>query len=194
MKKQQGFSLIELLVTAILLGGAALFLARFQGEMQKGNLLAGERNEAMKLAEARLDTARRSVITGIALNLATQSVASKTTTFTTNLAVAVTPAMANMALPVPAGSLVKMQSTVTWADAQGKTQNIVLASTVLRSRSASDFSNEPSNACTQAWASGNYARGTWKEDSGSLYYCFAANCTGQPSTSPAQWNNVRTCI
>ncbi|WP_168163783.1 prepilin-type N-terminal cleavage/methylation domain-containing protein [Jeongeupia sp. USM3] len=119
MSKQNGFSLIEVLISAVIIGVAAIVLARFQGEMMRGTMLAGERNEAVFLAQTKLEEARQAMLqTAGAVAAGATTVTGRTTSFTVTTAVGAG-AASN-----------RVQVTVAWTDAQNAGQRVVVMSNV----------------------------------------------------------------
>lgn len=135
--KSNGFSLIEILITVLILAGATIALTKFQAIQMQGTSDARNRNEAMNLAQGRLDQYREEFQTGNISDKAATEIAGKSTTFSvsgnvTNLSIVTgetvpAPSASPAAAPVPK----QVVSKVSWSNSQGQTQEVVLA-TILR--------------------------------------------------------------
>ena len=135
--KRNGFSLVEILITVLILAGASIALTKFQAVQMQGTSDARNRNEAMHLAQTLLDEYRREFQTGNIVDKAVSTVNGKSTTFSvsgdvSDLAIT-TGEMIPMpsASPIPAPAPKQAVANVSWSNAQGQTQNVVLA-TILR--------------------------------------------------------------
>ncbi|WP_148715142.1 type IV pilus modification PilV family protein [Chitinolyticbacter meiyuanensis] len=124
MRRELGFSLIEVLIATVIICIAAIALARYQGTMTRSTVMAAERNEAAQYALAEMETVRALALAGTTLTAQTHSpITGKTGVFT----VARSAPEAIVVAPTPFSSV---RVTVSWDDTEGSTQHVVLQSSM----------------------------------------------------------------
>ncbi len=125
---QRGASLIEILVAVVVLAIGVAVLVRFQGVILESRGLIGQRNEAVQLAEDRLDQLRHyEVLETISGKIAYADIASGSATVTKASATyTVTWVVTELASP----DRKQLQVTVTWIDRENASQSLTLTSVV----------------------------------------------------------------
>ncbi|MBM9887521.1 MULTISPECIES: carbohydrate-binding protein [Deefgea] len=210
--KNNGFSLIEVLITVIILAGAGIALTKFQAIQMQGTSDARNRNEALALAQGLLDDYRKDFQTGNIADKAATDVTGKSATFSvsgevTDLSI-VTGETIPGPTPVAAPFPKQVVANVSWANAQGQSQEVVL-STILRYNAQSfavpvaatptptagpTATPTPTPAPVAAWSSStSYSKDDQVSFNGHTYKC--VNPTGckppaDPNWTPAVvWND-----
>lgn len=154
--RQAGFTLLEVLITLVVLGAGLISLAKFQGTVLQDNDLAKTRSVAAQLAEERIEQFRSfrvlDAVTGAALGLsAYQSIASDSTgenITVSNVAYTRTWAVVDFCFPIARNSPADNVSsptvdcrrripdfknvtvTVAWNDQDGNPRDVSLATSI----------------------------------------------------------------
>ncbi|WP_024300978.1 prepilin-type N-terminal cleavage/methylation domain-containing protein [Pseudogulbenkiania sp. MAI-1] len=121
--RQRGFSLLEVLITLVVLGGGLLAIGGLYGKIMNGSAAAKERSEAVVLAEQKLEELRYALYASIAagsdsVNAATGSGSSAN--FSRNWSVTSSSSPAYKTVTV----------TVSWTDSRNQNQSAVLTSRI----------------------------------------------------------------
>lgn len=122
--KQAGFSLLEMLITIIVLASGLLAIGSMYGAILNANTLSKQRSEAVVLAEKKLEELRG------------QSYASLVSATDTIMATSSSGSSANYqrswSVTVASGGLAykDVGVTVTWTDSKNQSQNIVLSTRI----------------------------------------------------------------
>ena len=124
-RRQHGFSLLEILITLVVLGGGLLAIGNLYGKVMNGSAAAKERSEAVVQAEKKLDelryTAYASIVSGSdSVNAVTGSGSSANFSRTWTVT--------SPASPNPAYK--EVQITVFWYDSRNQYQSAVLTSRI----------------------------------------------------------------
>jgi prepilin-type N-terminal cleavage/methylation domain-containing protein len=142
IRSSRGFTVIEVLVTLLILSGGLLALAKYQGTMLGANTLAKQRTEATMLANQQLETLRAYTTVnstcpagGDYCNIATgnDSVTGASATYARTWTV--TPSVGTLSgtptLKCTAGSCYKQVTlAVTWTDSSNTAQSVTLNSNI----------------------------------------------------------------
>ncbi len=124
LPKQTGFSLLEMLITIIVLASGLLAIASMYGAILSANTLSKQRSEAVVLAEKKLEELRG------------QSYASLVSATDTVTAASSSGSSANYqrswSVAAASGGLAykDVGVTVTWTDSKNQSQNIVLSTRI----------------------------------------------------------------
>lgn len=124
LPKQTGFSLLEMLITIIVLASGLLAIASMYGAILNANTLSKQRSEAVVLAEKKLEELRG------------QSYASLVSATDTVTAASSSGSSANYqrswSVAAASGGLAykDVGVTVTWTDSKNQSQNIVLSTRI----------------------------------------------------------------
>nr|WP_314899500.1 prepilin-type N-terminal cleavage/methylation domain-containing protein [uncultured Deefgea sp.] len=201
MKKliPNGFGMIEVLITILILSAGALFLVRFQIVSTSSMTEASERSEAVQIAKSRLDGIRKVINTEFNLSTPTDfkatklSIQGKTTTFNSYIDIG------TITCPIgPCGTfnnlnindVIPIQSTTTWVDKTGQTQYAVLVTSI--TKPAAPW---PSSLCR--WDSSNttdYLRGIFilPTTGTDVWLCTSTNCGQGTGKEPkaGDWKKV----
>ncbi|WP_158380816.1 type IV pilus modification PilV family protein [Chitinilyticum litopenaei] len=184
MKKMQGFSLIEILVTVLILSIVAVALARYSAVSSQGINNAAERNDAKKIAESIMDAIRQRLyskspldndpalanidLAGITINSSTYkgSVIGKTNTFNVEVKFGGT---VDAWTGTNAGNT-PTQVWIFWTNQLNQQQNVVLNSTIYYPASLSDSDrpapSRPNQICKWDNSPATYPQGTWIVEEG----------------------------
>lgn len=133
--KQQGFSLIEVLISFLLLGIGALGLTKLQIYMERKSDYAIQSIEALRLAENQLEWFRTRGASDALSTISTASFASITTGSFVSGSYTV---QWDVPVPTVSGSLKTITITSSWQDRMGETQSVELKTMISR---YSEFEN-----------------------------------------------------
>ncbi|WP_348944493.1 carbohydrate-binding protein [Chitinibacter sp. FCG-7] len=150
MKKNTGFSLIEILICSLIIGIAGITLAKLQTVFILNSSIAEQRIEASAFAQSRLDQIRRFIDThnklvssetidnGIAIDLiGEKTLNGKSAQFKNTICIKKTSSEACRTsatdLTLAEKDILMVQSTTTWTDASNTPQATVLFSKLIKS-------------------------------------------------------------
>ncbi|WP_373975766.1 prepilin-type N-terminal cleavage/methylation domain-containing protein [Chitinibacter sp. SCUT-21] len=201
MKKNLGFSLLEILITVIILAVTALFLAKLNGITNKGTTHANERQVATRTAEGIMESLRQQarsraplsstpILNGVTFTrgaganpLYTGSFNGQTSSYTAKLSFNPSPNWTTD------NSTFSAQVQISWKDRTNQDQNVVLVSSIYLAPLAGNDVAAPAMPSSQCRWSGNkdYLQGRYiiQEGAGGLnnsppargkshiYYCTA---------------------
>ena len=124
--RQGGFSLIEALISLVVMAFGMLALSGMQTSLSRNADVAKQRTEAMRLAQARMEDMRS--FTGISTGTVNWNGldATANTTTTTNTTYTIASTMSG----VDTDPLRAVNVTVTWVDRTGASQNVSIASVI----------------------------------------------------------------
>nr|WP_294865818.1 prepilin-type N-terminal cleavage/methylation domain-containing protein [uncultured Pseudogulbenkiania sp.] len=122
-RRQRGFSLLEILITLVVLGGGLLAVGNLYGKVMNGSAAAKERSEAVVQAEKKLDELRYTAYASIAsgsdsVNAATGSGSSANYSRRWTITASTSPAYKDVVV------------TVSWTDSRNQSQSAVLTSRI----------------------------------------------------------------
>ena len=129
ISKQQGFSLIEVLISFLLLGVGALGLTKWQVYMERQSNHAIKSMEALRLAENKLEWFRTR---GASEALSTISTASFTSIATGSETMDDYTLQWKVPTATVSGSLKTITINSTWTDRTGKRQSVMLQTMISR--------------------------------------------------------------
>ncbi|MGR5132950.1 type IV pilus modification PilV family protein [Vibrio alfacsensis] len=135
ISKQQGFSLIEVLISFLLLGIGALGLTKLQIYMERKSDYAIQSMEALRLAENQLEWFRTRGASDALSTISTASFASISTGSSVTGSYTV---QWDVPMPTVSGSLKTITITSSWQDRMGETQSVELKTMISR---YSEFDN-----------------------------------------------------
>ncbi|QZA76446.1 prepilin-type N-terminal cleavage/methylation domain-containing protein [Deefgea tanakiae] len=207
MNKHSGFSLIEILISVILLGVTALGLAKFNAIQTLGTTVAKDQQYATRLAEGLLEEVKQSArirqapvspLNGVALSTVsgtefTGSKSNSTSTFNVNVKYSVAPDWIDDAATTDDTIAFKAQVHVNWVSADGKTQNVVLVNDINYVKSADTAAPAmPSSVCRWDNAQALYPQGSWTIKGTEVFFCYkAGGCAkgahNHPNAKPDEW-------
>ncbi|SME94233.1 prepilin-type N-terminal cleavage/methylation domain-containing protein [Pseudogulbenkiania subflava] len=121
--RQRGFSILEVLITLVVLAGGLLAIGGLYGKIMNGSAAAKERSEAVVLAEKKLEELRYALYSSIAsgsdsVNAATGSGSSANFSRSWSVASSTSPAYKTVTV------------TVSWTDSRNQSQSAVLTSRI----------------------------------------------------------------
>ncbi|NOJ16903.1 type IV pilus modification PilV family protein [Vibrio jasicida] len=126
ISKQQGFSLIEVLISFLLLGIGALGLTKLQIYMERKSEYAIHSIEALRLAENKLEWFRTRGASDALSTISTISTASFASIATGSSATGVYTVEWEVPAATVSGSLKTIIVTSSWQDRMGETQSLEL--------------------------------------------------------------------
>ncbi|MGR5207930.1 type IV pilus modification PilV family protein [Vibrio sp. PNB23_22_6] len=129
ISKQQGFSLIEILISFLLLGVGALGLTKLQIYMERKSDYAIQSMEALRLAENQLEWFRTR---GASAALSTISTASFASISTGSSVIGSYTVQWDVPAATVSGSLKTITITSSWQDRTGETQSVELKTMISR--------------------------------------------------------------
>ncbi|MGR5069946.1 type IV pilus modification PilV family protein [Vibrio alfacsensis] len=129
ISKQQGFSLIEILISFLLLGVGALGLTTLQIYMERKSDYAIQSMEALRLAENQLEWFRTR---GASAALSTISTASFASISTGSSVIGSYTVQWDVPAATVSGSLKTITITSSWQDRTGETQSVELKTMISR--------------------------------------------------------------
>ncbi|MGR5487113.1 MULTISPECIES: type IV pilus modification PilV family protein [Vibrio] len=129
ISKQQGFSLIEILISFLLLGVGALGLTKLQIYMERKSDYAIQSMEALRLAENQLEWFRTR---GASAALSTISTASFASISTGSSVIGNYTVQWDVPAATVSGSLKTITITSSWQDRTGETQSVELKTMISR--------------------------------------------------------------
>lgn len=121
--RQRGFSILEVLITLVVLAGGLLAIGGLYGKIMNGSAAAKERNEAVVLAEKKLEELRYALYASIAsgsdsVNATTGSGGSANFSRSWSVTSSASPAYKTVTV------------TVSWTDSRNQSQSAVLTSRI----------------------------------------------------------------
>lgn len=128
MKKQQGISLIEVLIALLVLAGGIITLAKFQGDLLRARVDLNQQSQAVMLAQNKIEDLRHyTVINTTGGKKAYDDIASGTSTVSgTSTTYTVTWTVTDNSSPPH--KVVRV--TVSWTDSKNVAQSVTLDSIV----------------------------------------------------------------
>ncbi len=133
--KQKGFSLVEVMITFLILGFGLLALAKFQGTLTTQGAIAKQQGDALTIAKDTLDQWRHfGVLDTTTGKVAYADIASQSPQTTTVNGISYTinrTVMEEQVYPNP--EYKKLEVTVNWTDRIGSTHTILLTSIISKS-------------------------------------------------------------
>ncbi|BCL75534.1 hypothetical protein JHS3_12700 [Jeongeupia sp. HS-3] len=216
MKTLKGFSLIEILVSVVILAVTALALSRFNAVQQQNAMAAHERLEATRLAErmmegvlnyartrsdpdsAGMDFSGITLVRNSATAFDNTSIAGQTSTYNVAVRFDSAPDWVDDAATSDDTLAFKTQVNVTWADSVGASQVVTISQDIYTPKQEKLAPPLPATCPAETSTFPVTAYSYYTIGSGTtakLYYCKSATgCTGTPAAQAAQWTLVRgTC-